>query len=120
MSPRASLADVQCGSRAKGVGREAETSQGRASCPLAALVSALASLLVFGVSIAGAGPYYFHRPPVTLENPSVTVVAIAFALALGMELTLIVFVALPRKRRGGSKQIDSPHAEHERDTRKAA
>ena len=88
---------------------------------LVAFVSALASLLVFGVSVAAAGPYYFHRPPVTVGNPSVTVVAIAFALVVGIELALIVFLTLPRKRRAGPVQIESRHAEHEPEqTRKAA
>jgi hypothetical protein len=89
---------------------------------LAAFVGALASLLVFGVSVAAAGPYYFHhRPPVTVGNPSVTVVAMAFALVLGIELALIIFLVLPRKRRAGSVRIESRHAEHEPEqTRKAA
>jgi hypothetical protein len=86
---------------------------------LAAFVSTLVSLLIFGVSIAEAGRY-LRRPPVTIENPSATMVAIAFALALGIELALIVFLVLPRKRRGRSKQIESPHAEHDTETRKAA
>jgi len=88
---------------------------------LVAFVSALASLLVFGVSVATAGPYYLHRPPVTIGNPSVTAVAIAFALVLGIELALIVFLALPRKRRARSVRIESRRAEHEPEqTRKAA
>jgi hypothetical protein len=88
---------------------------------LVAFVSALASLLVFGVSVAAAGPYYLHRPPVTIGNPSVTVVAIAFALVVGIELALIVFLTLPRKRRAGPVQIESRHAAHEPEqTRKAA
>jgi hypothetical protein len=88
---------------------------------LAAFVSAVGTLLVFGTSVAAAGPYYFHRPPLTLENPSVTVAAIVFALVLGIELALIVFLALPRKRRAGAVQIESRRAEHEPErTRKAA
>jgi len=88
---------------------------------LVAFVSALASLLVYGVSAAAAGPYYFHRPPVTIGNPSVTVVAIAFALVIGIEVALIVFLTLPRKRRAGPVQIESRQAEHEPEqTRKAA
>ena len=87
----------------------------------AAFVSALVSLLVFGVSVAAAGAHYFHRSPVIIGNPSVTVVAIAFALVVGIELALIVFLTLPRKRRAGPVQIESRHAEHEPEqTRKAA
>ncbi len=88
---------------------------------LAAFVAALASLLVFGVSVAAAGPYYFHRPPVTVGNPSVTVAAIAFALVLGIEVALIVYFALPRRRRAALLEIDSLRAEREPEqTRKAA
>jgi hypothetical protein len=90
---------------------------------LAALMSTLVSLLVFGVSMAEAGRY-FHRPPVTVENPSAKVVLIAFALMLGIDLALIVFLAfLPCKRRARSVQIEiePPRAEHEpKATRKAA
>jgi hypothetical protein len=88
---------------------------------LAAFVCALASLLVFGVSVAAAGPYYFHRSPVTIGNPSVTAVVITFAVVLGIELALLVFFTLPRKRRAGSVRVESRRAEQEPEqTRKAA
>ena len=88
---------------------------------LAALMSTLVSLLVFGVSIAEAGRH-LRRLPVTVENPSAKVVLIAFALTLGIDLALIVLLAfLPFKRRAGSVQIESPRTEHEPErTRKAA
>jgi hypothetical protein len=107
-------------SRAKGESMKLRLSTA-ARRVLEALVAALALLLVFGVSAAAAGPYYLHRPPVTVGNPSVTVAAIAFALVLGIEAALIVYLALPRRRRAASLEIDSLRAEREpEETRKAA
>jgi hypothetical protein len=61
MSPRASFAGVLCGmSGDKGVMRLRLSKAVR--LVLAAFASVFASVLVFGVSVATAGPYYFHRP----------------------------------------------------------
>lgn len=80
---------------------------------LAVCVSALVTLLVFGVSMADAGRY-FPRPPVTIENPSAKVAVIAFALTLGIDLALIVFLAfLPSRRQAGSEQSKPPRNERQ-------
>ena len=88
---------------------------------VAATACLMASLLVFGVSAAAAGPYYFHHDPVTVTNPSLTAVVIGFAVVLGIELALVVFFLLPRKHPAASARIETLRSEQKQEqTRRAA